>query len=153
MSKYLFVRSTELLGDQLVELERVVQSCYWSADSFNQVITERGLLYTVRTADQLIAYLLLQNQIDCYEVMQLSVHSGYRRQGLAEALLTLAIAQVRDEGSEAIFLEVRESNLSAITLYDKLGFKTVGLRKAYYPTQEGHRESAVLMKKQLGAPL
>lgn len=148
MNHYLFVQCTELIGDQLVELERVVLSCHWSADSFNQVIAERGLLYTARTpTDQLIAYLLLQNQIDLYEVMQLSVHPSYRRQGVAERLLTSAIAHVTDEGSDAVFLEVREGNPSAIALYHKLGFNRVGLRKNYYPTQEGHRESAVLMKK------
>lgn len=149
---YVFTRSTDLIGDQLVELERLVQSCHWSADSFNQIIAERGLFYSVRTsAGKLIAYLLLQNQIDLYEVMQLSVDPNYRRQGIAESLLRLATAQVAQEGSEAIFLEVRESNQSAIALYHKLGFDRVGLRKNYYPAQAGTRESALLMKKHLSS--
>jgi len=44
-----------------------------------------------------------------------------------------------------LFLEVRPSNTQAINLYDSLGFETVGLRRHYYPADQG-REDALVMR-------
>ena len=43
-----------------------------------------------------------------------------------------------------MFLEVRPSNISAITLYESIGFNEMGVRPGYYPAQKG-RENAILM--------
>ena len=135
------------IGDELVRLEHLVQSCDWREQSFNEIILNRGLLYTVRTLQgELIAYLLLQDQTDVHEVIQISVHPNYRQQGIASHLLSLAMTDIEQTTSEGIFLEVRESNVSAIALYQKLGFSVVGKRKNYYPTTNNERENALLMR-------
>lgn len=46
-----------------------------------------------------------------------------------------------------IFLEVRESNIAAIKLYEKSGFHQIDIRKNYYPVAEGGREHAIIMVK------
>jgi ribosomal-protein-alanine N-acetyltransferase len=135
------------LGAELEIFERSVLACAWTKQDFDALMKNRGILYTARTDTQeLVGYLLVQNQIDLYEVLQLSVHPDYRQQGIAKQLLTLMMTQTQSEPSEGVFLEVRESNLSAISLYEKLGFLQVGKRKNYYPCISGEREDALLMR-------
>jgi ribosomal-protein-alanine N-acetyltransferase len=50
----------------------------------------------------------------------------------------------REQGGLNMFLEVRPSNVSAITLYESIGFNEMGVRPGYYPAHNG-RENAVLM--------
>ena len=49
----------------------------------------------------------------------------------------------KESGAECIFLEVRESNVPAISLYKKLGFEELGIRKKFY---EHPIEDAIIMK-------
>jgi ribosomal-protein-alanine N-acetyltransferase len=72
---------------------------------------------------------------------KIAVAPEYRRQGVAEAILS-AFLRFGREHLAFLTLEVRESNAPAIALYEKLGFQVVGRRKNYY-TQP--REDAVLM--------
>jgi ribosomal protein S18 acetylase RimI-like enzyme len=64
-------------------------------------------------------------------------------------MLALLLERSRQAGMEAVFLEVRPSNLHAIALYQSVGFVTVGLRKGYYQA-EGGREDALVLKLELG---
>ena len=50
-----------------------------------------------------------------------------------------------------IILEVRPSNTAAITLYQKLGYEQIGVRKNYYPAnlETGSREDALVMAKSI----
>jgi len=71
------------------------------------------------------------------ELLQVEVAEGYRRRGLASALLAAAL-----DGT--VFLEVRESNAAAIALYSTLGFLVTGRRKDYY---SGPPEDALVMER------
>ena len=46
-----------------------------------------------------------------------------------------------------VFLEVRESNIAAIKLYEKSDFHQIDMRKNYYPQADGSREHAIIMVK------
>ena len=74
---------------------------------------------------------------DEHEILNLAIEPDYRRRGIARALLRERIK------SGAWFLEVRESNLPAIRLYESLGFRPVGHRNNYYFDP---REPAIVMK-------
>jgi ribosomal-protein-alanine N-acetyltransferase len=69
---------------------------------------------------------------------------GYGRQLLARALVLL-----RENGAGRCLLEVRESNRAARALYESEGFTVDGRRSGYYSTEQGSREDALLMSKQL----
>jgi ribosomal protein S18 acetylase RimI-like enzyme len=56
----------------------------------------------------------------------ISVRSGYRRVGIATKMIETLLQQASREGLKIILLAVYENNLSAITLYKKLGFKEIG---------------------------
>lgn len=65
-------------------------------------------------------------------MQNLCVHPDYRKQGIAKTLLETLIKGARDAKLSFITLEVRESNIPAIKLYEGFGFTKVGERKNYY---------------------
>ena len=66
------------------------------------------------------------------QINNIAVHPGFRRLGVGERVLRQVIAQLRSSGVSMVTLEVRPSNTGAQTLYRKLGFRMIGLRKGYY---------------------
>lgn len=70
--------------------------------------------------------------VDEAHITLLAVHPRYQRQGLGQAMLFALIAEAADRGLERATLEVRESNQSALSLYQKFGFKIAGRRRHYY---------------------
>ena len=76
------------------------------------------------------------------DIVRVAVLPEYRRRGIAEKLL-LKSFEINE--TDAVFLDVRESNAAAINLYKSLGFKDTGVRKDYYSNPT---ENAILMKKE-----
>ena len=76
-------------------------------------------------------------------VTNVAVSPSFRKKGYGEALVTAAKEAVREAGAECIFLEVRQSNEPAISLYKKLDFEELGIRKKFY---EHPVEDAIIMK-------
>ena len=83
------------------------------------------------------AYLIFWVVAEEMHILNLAVHPGQRRRGLARSLLAAAMTQARDLGALVAWLEVRPSNAPALNLYHSLGFQKVGRRPRYYDdTQE-----------------
>ena len=80
------------------------------------------------------------------EILRLGVHPNWRKQGLAEFLLTHLEIYAKTEKIAAIWLEVHEDNKSAISLYRKLNYKEIGSRNNYFCNPPG---DALLLKKLL----
>lgn len=78
------------------------------------------------------------------ELLSVVTERSFRRKGLGELLLKRYFDKLKADGEKTIFLEVRESNKAAISLYDKLGFVKISERKKYYG-----EETAVIMRKEL----
>jgi len=66
------------------------------------------------------------------EILSLGVLPHHRQKGVGKALLQATLGLLHQQGVEDVFLEVRESNTAAITLYLHNGFKALGRRKGYY---------------------
>ncbi|MFH1368424.1 MAG: ribosomal protein S18-alanine N-acetyltransferase [Elusimicrobiota bacterium] len=75
-------------------------------------------------------------------LVNLAVHPDFRRQGIAGRIIDHIMPIMRGQGITKILLEVRRSNLSALALYEKIGFRNNGIRKNYYVD-----EDAILMEK------
>jgi ribosomal-protein-alanine acetyltransferase len=71
-----------------------------------------------------------------WEIENIAVAGPSRRRGLGTRLLGEFVDLARSQGAEAVFLEVRESNLAARRLYEKWGFVESGRRKCYYREPE-----------------
>ena len=74
----------------------------------------------------------------------MAVSPDYRRKGIAETLMTGLHAEGMKKNVSTFFLEVRESNAGAISLYQKMGYKEIGKRKRFY---ERPVEDALVMSK------
>ena len=79
------------------------------------------------------------------EILLVAVSPDHRRRGIARNLLSAVIDKYKKAGKEAVFLEVRRSNIAAQALYYELGFKQVGEREKYYQ----NTEDALVLKKSL----
>ena len=77
------------------------------------------------------------------DITNIAVHPEFRKLGIGEKLLSSMLDLCDSLDCNTINLEVRSSNLPAISLYKKLNFLEVGLRKGYY---EDNKEDAILMQ-------
>jgi len=103
-------------------------------------------LFVRSAGGRIVAFLILSTVLDESEILQVAVKKEYQRSGFAAALLEEVFGFCREMGISKIFLEVREGNLPARSLYEKFGFEEAGLRKGYY---ENPRENGVIMAKNL----
>ena len=112
------------------------QQCFsdpWSEAAIAPELKNPLSLWLVaEQGDTLLGYIGSQSVPPEADMMNLAVAPEARRQGIAEALVHALEAALREKGTESLTLEVRVSNLPARTLYEKLGFEPVGLRKNYY---------------------
>lgn len=95
--------------------------------------------------EELIGFVSFSVAIDTCDIETVLVKSDYRRRGVARTLIENAEKIIKNLGVKKVFLEVRETNMPAITLYGGLGFDKISIRKDYY--LDG--ENAIVMAKEL----
>lgn len=79
------------------------------------------------------------------EIESVLVKSSYQRQGIGTLLLNYIFKFAKENKISNVFLEVRKSNIGAISLYRKLGFSNISIRKKYYE----NAEDALILKKEI----
>lgn len=89
-----------------------------------------------------IGYLCYWLVFEELRIMNIAIRSGWRRQGIATAMVQQAMREAIAVRGQRALLEVRASNAAALALYTRLGFRETGRRRAYYRRPE---EDAVLM--------
>ncbi|MBQ8836934.1 MAG: ribosomal protein S18-alanine N-acetyltransferase [Clostridia bacterium] len=127
-------------------LERETFSLPQSENDFRAMLDAREKHLLIATIDGVRAgYIGAYTVCRETDIMTVAVAPDFRKNGIGRALVN-ALFDALDGESDAVFLEVRESNMAARTLYQSLGFCEIGKRKNYYklPT-----EDAVLCKKDL----
>jgi [ribosomal protein S18]-alanine N-acetyltransferase len=87
----------------------------------------------------ILGYGVLWWASDQGELANLAVDPDARRRGVGSLLLDRLLAEAEAAGLSAVFLEVRASNAAAASLYEKRGFREVGVRRDYYsrPREDG----------------
>ncbi len=131
--------------DKVVALEeKAYGKHHWSKDSFyNELSNELAKYFSViNEKDELIAYCGSWHIMEEAHLTTIAVSPEYRRKHIGEALLVKVIQECYKNMVKYITLEVRESNKPAIALYEKYGFKSLGIRKGYY---QDNNENALIM--------
>ena len=119
------------------EIERVSFSDPWSMDMLDSCFLSDGFYGLVAEDDDKIAgYVGAVYLFETADIVNVCVAPDFRRKGVAETLLIRLIDYLKENGVENVYLEVRKSNLPAVALYEKLGFKKFGERKKYYEDSE-----------------
>ena len=131
---------------QIAELEKICFSDPWSENSIASELNNKLAFWlTALEEDRVAGYIGSQTVMDESDMMNVAVHPDFRRKGIAEALVNALVDQLKIMGSHCLTLEVRASNMPAITLYEKLGFTEIGRRKNYY---RNPREDALILRKE-----
>ena len=131
---------------QVAELEIICFSDPWSEKSVASELDNALSLWLVAEDDGCVAgYIGSQTVMDESDMMNVAVHPDYRRQGIGEKLVSALVDALKEKGSHCLTLEVRASNENAISLYKKLDFQQVGLRKNYY---HNPKEDALILRKE-----
>ena len=131
---------------QIAQLEKICFSDPWSEKSIaSELNNELAFWLTAMEGEQVAGYIGSQTVMDESDMMNVAVHPDFRRKGIAEALVNALVEALKSKGSRCLTLEVRASNVPAITLYEKLGFSEIGRRKNYY---RNPREEALILRKE-----
>ncbi|WHI50685.1 ribosomal protein S18-alanine N-acetyltransferase [Microbulbifer sp. MLAF003] len=128
----------------LAALARSAHSHPWNETQYRQSLESGHQGWLLENEGEMIACCVISHLFDEVEILDVAVAPNWRRHGIAERLLKGLITELPDD-IRRLLLEVRSSNLAALSLYRKLGFSEDGLRKNYYPAENGSRENAVLM--------
>ncbi len=126
--------------DGLCEIENACFSEPWSRNSLAALTECDYAVYFVATdeKDRVCGYCGMYTSFEVGAINNVGVLPEYRRNGIADKLLSELISYSKNNGITLITLEVRSSNTGAIALYEKHSFSLVGVRKNYYkkPTED-----------------
>jgi ribosomal-protein-alanine N-acetyltransferase len=121
-------------------------AAHWAEADYAQALENVAALRIVLVAQaegNVVGFLVARLIDREWELENIAVTPQRQRKGIGQALMRVLIEVARHNEAEAIFLEVRESNSFARTLYERCGFQQSGVRKGYYSTPP---EDAVLYR-------
>lgn len=131
---------------QVAALEKLCFSDPWSETSVASELDNPLSLWLIAEEEgTVLGYVGSQTVLDETDMMNIAVQPECRRRGIAAALIGELVNQLRERGSHILRLEVRESNVPAIALYESMGFTQLGLRKNYY---RNPKENALILGKE-----
>ena len=133
--------------EDLEEVQRIEQASFstpWPSNAYrSELMTNRLASYLVARIDgRIVGYGGMWLMVDEAHITTFAVHPAWRRQRIGERLLLAFLDLARDRHAREATLEVRLSNLAARRLYEKYGFRPVGLRPRYY---SDNNEDALIM--------
>lgn len=131
--------------EQVATIEREIFSIPWSEKSFAESLASDNTIYLVAEKEnKIVGYCGMYISFEEGNITNVAVSPTYRRQGIAELMICEIFRLAKERKVSDVILEVRETNVSAINLYEKLGFKESGIRKNFY---EKPTENALIMWK------
>jgi ribosomal-protein-alanine N-acetyltransferase len=147
--------------DAVLAIESISHIHPWTRGNFMDSLAAGHWAYCIRPQlDQAIqgsyldpeilwAYCILFPAVDELHLLNITVSPKLRQLGLGSRIMTAIEGVAAQQNFPRMLLEVRPSNTAAVSLYNKLGYEQIGLRKGYYPAdlQTGSREDALVLAK------
>lgn len=126
---------------RIIELERAcATAAHWSETQYQAIFDEnnrpRRFALVIEEGSFFQGFLIARQLHDECEIENVVISASARRRGLATILLQELTNKLRQENGRTVFLEVRESNHAARRFYEKVGFREIGCRRAYYSSPE-----------------
>lgn len=151
--------------DEVLAIESISHIHPWTKGNFSDSLSAGHWAYCIRPQvnqaqampgsylDQQVlwAYCILYPAVDELHLLNITVAPKLRQLGLGSRMMAAIEGVAAQQKIPRIILEVRPSNDAAVTLYLKLGYEQIGVRKNYYPAsaQTGNREDAIVMAKSI----
>lgn len=131
---------------QVAAIEAETFSVPWSKQAFlDSLELEHTIFVVAEEQGKIAGYCGMYISFGEGEIVTVAVAETYRRRGVGSKILQYLFFESIKSDVRSFFLEVRESNHAAISLYKSFGFRSVGFRKNFY---EKPRENAVVMWKE-----
>jgi ribosomal-protein-alanine N-acetyltransferase len=134
--------------DAILVVERASFTNPWTREMYLAELDHDGVafFFVARNPEgQIVGFCSYWRILDEFHINNLAVLPDYRRQGIASALLARVLAEGAVVGIRRATLEVRRSNDSARRLYERFGFATIGVRRAYYTSPV---EDAIVLSRE-----
>jgi len=136
------MRAEDLAG--VTRIETMVYEFPWTEGIFRDCLRVGYCCVVLEGNDELSGYGVMSVAAGEAHLLNLCVHPNHQRFGLGSDLLRFFLGQAKAADAERIFLEVRQTNQAALALYNRAGFKAVGLRRNYYRAPDGREDAIVL---------
>lgn len=133
---------------RVLELENLHYPFPWTEGIFQDCLRVNYNCLVYEHSSEIIGYIVQSFAVGEAHILNVCVAESHRERGIGNILVNEAINDVAQKDVFTVFLEVRESNSAAISIYSKVGFVEVGMRKSYYPAKKG-REDAIVMAREL----
>ena len=133
-------------------IERASFTTPWPDDAYrSEIQTNRLATYLVaRLGDQVVGFAGIWLMVDEAHITTFAVHPAYRRRRIGERLLMTLLDAAEERHAREATLEVRLSNVAARRLYEKYGFRPVGLRPRYY--SDNGEDALIMTTEPLASP-
>jgi len=134
--------------DRIYAIEQAAYPFPWTRGVFVDCLRVGYACFGLQFGKELAGYTIFSWTAGEAHLLNLCVHPDWQHRGYGSLLLEYAINHVARLESEAILLEVRESNPRALELYKNRGFTVIGRRPSYYQAGD-QREDAIVMRLEL----
>jgi ribosomal-protein-alanine N-acetyltransferase len=134
--------------DAVMAIESQIYPFPWSQGNFSDSLDAGYSCWVYDFCGYVVGYAVMMLAAGEAHLLNVGIGREWQRQGMGRRVVQHMIAVAREYRADIMFLEVRPSNIPARRLYEDIGFNEMGLRKKYYPAENG-REDAILMGLQL----
>lgn len=134
------------------QIERASFTSPWPEHAYRSELEANRLAHylVARAGDRIVGYGGMWLMVDEAHITTFAIHPSWRRRHIGERLLLAFVDLAMDRGAHEATLEVRLSNLPARRLYEKYGFRPVGLRPRYY--SDDNEDALIMTTEPLGEP-
>lgn len=136
---------TEDWLDAVATVEKLAYTHPWSRGNFSDSLRAGYRAQVLVRGAELIGYYVLMKGLDESHLLNITVAPAHQGQGHAQRMLDDLVTWSVLQSAQWLWLEVRMSNSRARRIYERYGFKEVGVRRNYYPLAPFKREDAVVM--------
>lgn len=127
-------------------IENSIYEFPWSERNFLDSLRAGYIMNCLWLDHQMAGYIVMMHAVDEVHLLNLSIRHDLQGKGYGKLMLDWGLDYARSRNLDGMLLEVRPSNEVAKSLYEKKGFKLIGVRKHYYPAKQGREDALVMFK-------
>ncbi|MBD8050371.1 ribosomal protein S18-alanine N-acetyltransferase [Limnohabitans sp. JUR4] len=135
--------------DAVMAIEQTAYSHPWSRGNFRDSLNPLFDAHCLWLDGELLGYFLAMHGVEEMHLLNITVAPSRQGQGWGHMMLDALSLISRSQGAQWLWLEVRQSNVRALQVYERYGFRQISIRKDYYPAGRQQREHAVVMSLKL----
>ena len=130
--------------DAVIKLVQGAGDFAWSPQNIQQSfmsVHDESFVLSMTDKPELLGYAVIHSVLDESHLLNIAIRKDQQGRGLGSIFLKELIAHVRQRNQASLALEVRATNMRAISLYEKYGFQKDGVRTAYYKAADGREDA------------